>query len=330
MHFTLKHLRYFVKAGEHSSVTRAAEELHVSQPSISSAILHLEDVTGLQLFVRHHAQGLSLTAAGRQFILKSNQLLLDAENLGRYANTLGEDIAGTLRIVSFPTFTPILLPSLMKKFIDSYPEVNIECDEKHQKDIIQSLVSGHYELALTYDLQLPSDIEFEAIIEFPPYVALAKDHPLADRTELSLAELAAYPMVLLDWPMSREYFFSLFLSQNVQPNVAYRAQSLGMVSGLVANGLGYSLFNTPLVNNLALDGREIVAIPLLEKLLPLRLGVAKISRLRSTPVADAFISTLKEHASELAQSVFTDQRFYKNLVQANHDQTSADETGSAT
>lgn len=319
MHFTLKHLRYFVKAGEHSSVTRAAVELHVSQPSISTAILHLEEATGLQLFVRHHAQGLSLTPAGRQFIIKSKQLLLDAENLGHYASTLCTDIAGSLRIVSFPTFTPILLPSLMKKFIETYPEVNIQCDESHQKNIIQSLMVGDYELALTYDLQLPTDIEFEPIIEFPPYVALAKDHPLATRTELSLTKLAEYPMVLLDWPMSREYFFSLFLSQEVEPNFSYRAQSLAMVSGLVANGFGYSLFNTPLVNNLALDGREIVAIPLTGKLRPLRLGVAKIARFRLTPVAEAFINTLKDHSSELAQSVFTDQRFYKHLGQPQSD-----------
>ncbi|MEH6579346.1 MAG: LysR family transcriptional regulator [Amphritea sp.] len=313
MNFTLKQLRYFAKAGEFSSVTKAAEALHVSQPSISSAVLHLEEVTGLQLFVRHHAQGLSLTPAGRQFILKAKQLLADAEGLGHYANTLGEDIAGSLRIVSFPTFTPILLPSLMKKFVDTYPEVNIQCDESHQKDIIQSLMDGRYELALTYDLQIPADIEFEPIVEFPPYAILAEHHPLADHKELSLKELAEYPMVLLDWPMSRDYFFSLFLSQDLEPDFAYRAQSLGMVRGLVGNGFGYSLFNTPLATNLALDGTVLKAIPLSGKLRPLRLGVAKISQFRLTPVADAFIKMLKERAADLTDSVFTDKRFYKHL-----------------
>jgi DNA-binding transcriptional LysR family regulator len=146
---------------------------------------------------------------------------------------------------------------------------------------------------------------------------LAKNHPLANHEELSLAQLAEHPMVLLDWPMSREYFFSLFLSQDLEPKFAYRAQSLGMVRGLVANGFGYSLFNTPLVNNLALDGSEIVAIPLSGNLRPLCLGVAKISRFRLTPVADAFINTLKGRAAELANSVFTDQRFYKHLEQVN-------------
>ncbi|WP_432470176.1 LysR family transcriptional regulator [Amphritea sp. HPY] len=313
MHFTLKQLRYFAKAGEFGSVTKAAEALHVSQPSISSAVLHLEEVTGLQLFVRHHAQGLSLTPAGRQFILKAKQLLNDAEGLGRYANTLGEDIAGTLRIVGFPTFTPMLLPSLMKKFIETYPEASIQCDESHQKDIIQSLVDGRYELALTYDLQIPSDIEFEPIMEFPVYAVLAQDHPLADRDELDLKELAEYPMVLLDWPMTRDYFFSLFLSQDLEPDFAYRAQSLGMVRGLVSNGFGYTLFNAPLVNNKALDGSELKAIPLTGNLRPLRLGVAKISQFRLTPVAEAFIKLLKERAAELTASVFPDQRFYRHL-----------------
>ena len=61
-------------------------------------------------------------------------------------------------------------------------------------------------------------------------------------------------MVLLDWPMSREYFYSLFLSQDLEPKFAYKAQSLGMVRGLVGNGFGCSIFNSPLASNLALDG----------------------------------------------------------------------------
>lgn len=313
MHFTLKQLRYFVTAGEFGSVTKAAESLHVSQPSISSAVLHLEEVTGLQLFVRHHAQGLSLTPAGRQFILKAKQLLTDAEGLGHYASFLGEEVAGSLRIVGFPTFTPMLLPSLMRKFIETYPEATVQCDESHQKDIIQSLVDGRYELAVTYDLQIPPDIEFEPVIEFPPYAVLSANHPLADRDELSLKELVEYPMVLLDWPMTRDYFFSLFLSQDLEPDFAYRAQSLGMVRGLVSNGFGYTLFNTPLVNKMALDGTELKAIPLTENLRPLRVGVAKIAQFRLTPVAEAFVEMLKERSAELSDQVFRDKRFYRHL-----------------
>jgi len=167
---------------------------------------------------------------------------------------------------------------------------------------------------MTYDLQIPSDIEFQPLIEFPPYAVLGEHHPLADRDEVSLKELVEYPMILLDWPMSREYFFSLFLSLELEPNFAYQAQSLGMVRGLVGNGFGYSLFNTPMVNNLALDGSELRAIPLKEKLRPLRMGIARLSQFRLTPAADAFIKSLEKQVQEESATVFSDQRFFKSLT----------------
>ncbi|WP_432696425.1 LysR family transcriptional regulator [Marinobacterium sp. YM272] len=304
MRFTLKQLHYFVAAGDLNSVTQAAEALHVSQPSISSAILHLEEETGLQLFVRHHAQGLSLTSPGRRFMRKAKQLLADAEGLASYAHSLGEEVSGSIKIAGFPTFAPILLPGLIKRFQANYPAARVQCDEIHQKDIIHGLATGKYELALTYDLQLPADVEFHPLIEFPPYAVLGVDHPLADQAEVSLKQLSEYPMVLLDWPMSREYFFSLFLSLELEPNYAYEAQSLAMVRGLVGNGFGYSLANTPMANNLALDGTELRQVPLKEKLRPLRMGVARLSDLRLTPVAEAFIKQIEAQAQEMSDAVF--------------------------
>lgn len=313
MRFTLKQLRYFVTAGELSSVTGAARELFVSQPSISSAIIHLEDVTGLQLFVRHHAQGLSLTPSGRQFIVKAKQLLGEAESLAHYADTLGESIAGSLRIVGFPTFTPILVPGLIRRFNELYPAVNVQCDEKSQQEVIQGLQEGRYELALTYDLQIPSFIEFEPLMEFPPFAVMSQQHPLADRESLSLKDLAEYPMVVLDWPMSREYFFSLFLSQGLEPSFAWQAKSMDMVRGLVANDFGYSLFNVPLINTSALDGQKLVHVPLSDELRPLRMGVARLAQYRQTPAAQAFIEELNQAAKRLSETIFTDSRFYRSL-----------------
>ncbi len=304
MNFTLKQLRYFAKAAELSSVTAAAQSLHVSQPSISSAILHLEQTMGLQFFVRHHAQGLSLTSAGQNFLRKAQQLLSDAQALGEYARTLGEDVAGSLKIVGFPTFSPMLMPVVMSQFLQMYPQVTLECDERHQEDIINLLTNGSYEIAVTYDLQLAKNIDFEPIIEFPVYVVLSEDHPLASYSSLSLTQLAEHPMVLLDWPLSREYFYSLFLSHNVEPNVAYRANSLGMVRGLVSNGFGYSLFNSPMVNKKALDGSALTAIPLRGESRPLKLGIAKASQLQLSPAALAFIEVLKEKVIELTETAF--------------------------
>lgn len=294
MQLTLKQLRYFVCAGENASVTKAAKAMFVSQPSISSAILHIEEQTGLDLFIRHHAQGLSLTPGGQRFLVKAKQLLEEADNLGKFATSLSEDISGSLRFVSLPTFAPILLPSIMRKFIDLYEHVQVQCDEADQEKIIADLMAGKYEFALTYDLQLPAELEFTPLVEFPPYVMLAADHKLANRKSIDIADLAPEPMVLLDWPLSRDYFYSLFLSAGLEPSFAYKAKSLAMVRGLVANGFGYSLFNTPLVSNATMDGNEIVQVPLKGHHRPMSLGVVSVKGLRLSPVSSAFIELVKQ------------------------------------
>lgn len=112
MNYTLKQLKYFVLAGEHGSVTKAAEAIYVSQPSISSAIHHLEDVTGLQLFIRHHAQGLTLTPQGWQFFRRAKNLLKEADELAQFAKVLSSDVSGALNLVGFPTFTSLMMPGI--------------------------------------------------------------------------------------------------------------------------------------------------------------------------------------------------------------------------
>ncbi|MDO6461591.1 LysR family transcriptional regulator [Granulosicoccaceae sp. 1_MG-2023] len=299
MNFTLKQLRYFVLAGEHRSVTRAAEAIYVSQPSISSAIHHLEDVMGFQLFIRHHAQGLTLTPQGWQFFHKAKNLLKEAEELAQFAKVLSSDVSGTLNLVGFPTFTSLMMPGIMKSFVERYPKVDVHCDEMHQRDLIQGLQKSEYELAITYDMQLPDTIEFMPLISLPPYAVVSRNHPLAERSSVSLKELAGLPMVMLDWPMSREYFISLFLNHGLEPNCAYKAHSLGMVRGMVGNGFGYSLFNSPAVSNIALDGSEFVSLPVEEELLPLVMGVAKLEQSRLTPAGQAFIDLLKDYTAKM-------------------------------
>jgi DNA-binding transcriptional LysR family regulator len=81
MRYTLRQLEYFIAAGETGSITIASERIHISPPSISTAIAHLERELGIQLFIRHHAQGLSLTPAGRDLLREAKSLIAQAEGL---------------------------------------------------------------------------------------------------------------------------------------------------------------------------------------------------------------------------------------------------------
>ncbi|RJS94870.1 LysR family transcriptional regulator [Salinisphaera sp. Q1T1-3] len=294
--FTLKQLRYFVLAGQLSSVTQAARKLHVSQPSISAAIQQLEEMTHLQLFVRHHAQGLTLTPAGKQLMTRARELLRDAEGLEKFAASLGDEIGGELRLVALPTFAPVLLPDLMRRFAARHPAVSLYCDEMIQGDIFTGLDAGDYELAFTYDLSIPETVDFTPLRVFPPYAVVAADHPLAGRESVSLAELADLPMVLLDWSLSREYFLSIFARHGWSPRVAHRVKSMDMLRGLVASGLGFSLFNTPLAAFGATTGLNALRIE--EDAAALSMGIARPRGVRLAPAAEAMQGLAEQAMNE--------------------------------
>ncbi len=98
MRYSLRQLEYFIAAGETLSITLAAERIHISQPSISTAISFLEKELGVQLFIRHHAQGLSLTPAGRDLLREAKNLVAQAERLYVFASETSSQIRGTLSL----------------------------------------------------------------------------------------------------------------------------------------------------------------------------------------------------------------------------------------
>ena len=111
--YTLRQLEYFVAVAEAGSITRAASAVHLSQSAMSTALTDLEGALGIQLLVRHHAKGITLTPAGRQLLVASRQLLASAADLRSVAHGLGGSLTGTLTIGCFEVMAPYLLPELL-------------------------------------------------------------------------------------------------------------------------------------------------------------------------------------------------------------------------
>jgi DNA-binding transcriptional LysR family regulator len=286
--FTLKQLSYFVATGEAGSILKAAEKIHVSQPSISNAITHLEDIFELQLFIRHHAQGMSLTTAGNQIMAQSKRLLQDASELKSFAGKLSDQIFGSINIGCFTPLAPIVTPELCHGFMQSFPGVDVNVSEDNQAELLSSLKKGSIDLALTYDLQLDSDISFTPLVELKPYALLAEDHPLSNKKAVKLMELAEEKFILLDLPLSDAYFMSLFSLDNVKPIIHARTKHIDVQRGLVANGYGYSLANVRPLNKRSLDGSGLSYVPLLGEYPSLTLGIAVLEKIRKTMAVDSF------------------------------------------
>lgn len=278
--FTLRHLQYFVAAAECSSIAQASERIRISSPSISAAIAHLEQEFGFQLFIRHHAQGLSLTSNGRLFLREARLLLRQADVLYSAARDMSGQVRGPLSLGCLITLAPMIIPELCRVFADKFPAVQIHTRENHQEALISGLRKAELDVVVTYDLQIPDDIEFEPLAELRPYALLPTDHQLARRRSVSLHELSKERLVLLDLPLSRDYFLSLFYQEGFTPNIGLRSMQPDVVRAMVANGHGYALLNARPRNTDAIDGRPVATVALKGDYRPMILGIASARQFR--------------------------------------------------
>lgn len=273
LRFTLRQLEYFVAVGEAGSIALASEKVNVSSPSISAALSQLEREFGLQLFVRKHAHGLSLTQAGRQFLAQARTVLAEAEGLKRLAGDISGNVQGALSVGCLLTFAQMIVPGLRREFEAVYPDVQVRQVELDQSRLIDRLRHAEIDVALTYDLEIPTDLTFLPLAQLPPYAYLDVSHPLADQAEVSVEELRDYPMVLLDLPLSAEYFLSFFAAKGMKPRIAERTRDIAVMRSLVANGFGYSIANILPLTDVAPDGQRLKFVRLGGGLRPLRMGL---------------------------------------------------------
>ncbi|HET8977043.1 MAG TPA: LysR substrate-binding domain-containing protein, partial [Solirubrobacteraceae bacterium] len=248
----------------------------------------LEAALGVQLLIRHHAQGISPTAEGRQFLDRARALLHDADELERFAAELTAELSGTLHLGCLVTVAPLMMPRLGKGFHERHPAVRLEMVEAGQLELVSLLRSGRLSVVLTYDLDLSEDLAFTPLGDLPPHAVFAADHRLASAESVTMAELAAEPLVLLDLPYSREYFRGLFAAAGVEPTVAYRSIHPEVIRTMVANGFGYTIVNARPRIETALDGMPVATVPISGTPRAMILGLVRLERVRPTRLVDAF------------------------------------------
>ncbi len=286
LRFTFRQLEYLVAVGDAGTIARASERLNVSSPSISAAISQLEAEFGAQLFVRQHAQGLSLTPGGQRIFNEAKRILDSAGGLNDLANDIADVARGPIAIGALSTIAPMVSASVRRSFEAAYPDASVSLREAHQADLLRMLGRAEIDVAITYDLEIPKDIAFEPLAALPPYVMIRHDHALARKGSVTLDELAVEPMVLLDLPLSREYFLSTFQNAGFRPAISERTASLSVARSLVANGFGFCLINMRPTTTVAPDGEELAYLPLAGDHRQLVVGLAtKRSEHRSRIVA---------------------------------------------
>ena len=295
---SLRQMEYLVATAKHGSIAAASAQIHISPPSISAAIAHIETELGVQLFVRHPSKGLALTPLGMQVMQECEDLLERATKLYEIASNSTDAIQGVLRVGCFQPLAAMIAPEVIFGFSRAFEKVELHMAEGDQQEIINKLHTLDIDVALTYDLQLGEEISFETLAHMPPHVLVSELHPLAQQIAVTLDELAQLPMVLLDLPMSREYFLSLFSKAGLEPNIVARSRSEDVVRSMVANGIGYALFNVRPKSTQSLDGKRLVRLRLAGEQRPMLLGLATYKPMKPSRLTQAFMQRCRAYISD--------------------------------
>ena len=288
LRYTLRQLEYALGVQERGSVAGAAARFGVAQPSVSASVAKLEAQIGIQLFIRHHAQGVSATPLGLRFLAEARNLVSQAQELQHETDAAGTAVEGTLNIGSFMTLAPAFAPQIIAGFRIRHPKADLRLEEGAQEHLLAGLRSGRHDVALLYSVDLPDDLLVTQLAAMVPHVLLPIKHRLAKRHAITIRELADEPLVLLDVPPSRTYFLRILRSAGVEPKIAFSSPSLEVVRGLVGQGLGYSILITKPHGNHTYDGKALALCAIADKVEPGLIVLATLKQMRKTRLVSEF------------------------------------------
>jgi DNA-binding transcriptional LysR family regulator len=288
LRFTLRQIEYAVAIWDHGSVAAASAHLRVAQPTLSAALAKLEEQVGLQLFIRHHAQGVSPSPAGLRFLAEARNLLTHAQDLQRDMLAAGIAVEGQLSLASFATIAPSFVPPLIKSFMSLHPKVTVRMAEGTQGELLEGLRNGQHDVALLYDVDMPEEFSLTPLASFAPHVLLPGSHRLTRLKTIPLVALKDEPFVLLDIAPSRTYFTRILETAGIVPKIAFSSPSLEVVRGLVGQGLGYSILVTRPFGDHAYAGEELAVRPIADEVERGVIALAALRQMRKTRLVSAF------------------------------------------
>lgn len=265
MRLTLRQLNYAIAAARHGSLTAAADALHVSQPSISTAISQIEDYFERQVFVRQRGSGVTLTAFGETVMAKVRDVLASVDSL----QSLADDNAapsGEFVLGCFEDLAPYCVPPILARLGRKYPAINVVVREEGFDTIARLLDAGALDLAISYDLGLPASISCIVLCELAPQALLPADHRLAGKASVTLAELADETLVLTNQAQSWQHMLELFHLCGLRPAHAVRTGSFELQRSMVANHLGVAIAYSRPFSDFSYDGQPLVRRPIADRL----------------------------------------------------------------
>jgi len=240
----LQQLRYIWEVAQNElNVTATADSLYTSQPGISKQIRLLEEELGIDIFARNGKQFAAITPGGVKIIAIAGQILAKVRDIRQIADEYLNNESGELSIATTHTQARYALPAVIQQFMARYPGIKLTISQGTPAQIAEQVSRGQVDLGIATE---GTDL-FENLVILPCYqwnrsVLVPRGHALAERTRLTLAELAEYPLITYTFGFTgRSQLDLAFQKAGLHPQLALTAVDADVIKTYVRLGLGIGI-----------------------------------------------------------------------------------------
>jgi LysR family transcriptional regulator, cys regulon transcriptional activator len=254
----LQQFRYLREAvRQKMNLTAAAKALHTSQPGVSKAIIELEEELGVSVFARHGKRILGLTPPGQQVLDAAERIMTEIDNLKKLARDYAGSPEGTLRLATTHTQARYVLPPIVQRFAQEYPQVRVKLLQGNPPQIAAMVAAGQADIGMaTETLAETPGLKSIPVFDWDHVVVVKAPHPLeryARHPErLTLKELAKYPIVTYESHFSgRSRIDQAFAAAAIEPSVVLEAIDADVIKTYVIAGMGVGIVADLATENLS-------------------------------------------------------------------------------
>lgn len=236
----LAHLESFLEVARTGNVSRAAQALFLTQPAVTARLKALESDLGVELFVRS-ARGMKLTDAGRAFLPYAQRTLGLVTEGRQVVADLREGATGELVIGAAPAVSTYLLPTILKTYRTTHPNVRLGVRTGHTEEVLEMVLRQEVNIGIGRPVRHP-EVELIPVFEDELLLVVSRRHPFAARTKVRMDELASDRLILFDRASSyHELTSALFREAGVVPASVLELDNVEAAKKMVQQGLGVAL-----------------------------------------------------------------------------------------
>lgn len=294
----LRSLRYFLKVAEYGSITRAALGLHITQPSLTQHLRHLEEHFGIPLFMRH-GRGVILTEAGKTLRLNAEILIDQIDSLQGQLETSQTRPHGTLSIGMPISWSELVTYPVIQRFRQDFPEVYIKLSVNASEALAEAMNANELQLAVLVETDEQDSFRSKDLVEDDVFLLGPAGSDLKKLGAVGLKDIAHYPMILpLNLTMVMRRIDRAMVASGATLNAVMETPSTNILP-LVARGLGYTILSACALPAIGADS-AFEAVPLIDASMTWAIATPK-SRPKTAAVL-MFERYLTEQVEEVVSS----------------------------